>query len=246
MSNEREFAAKIEELRTLAASQGNVVTREQVEELFEELGMSSDSLGPVYDYLKAKKIGIDEAVNLDNYLTDDDKNYLEMYLEELRELPEYSDGEKEAYYISALAGHQESCNRVIEIMLPDVVDMAKLYSAQGVSMEDLIGEGNVALTMGVTMLGALESGKEVPGALASMIMNAMEELVAEETEIKVSDNKVAGKVNKVADAARELAEAYGRKVTIDEIISETGMSRKSVVDAVNMTGNKIDDIEVEQ
>ena len=245
MNQEIEFAKKIDELRTLAKSQGNVVSKEQVENLFLQIGLKAEALGPVYEYLQTKKIGVGEPVNIDETLSEEDKSYLEVYLEELNDLNVYTDGEKEAYFISAMAGHKESQKRVIEIMLPDVVDMAKLYSDQGVTIEDLIGEGNVALSMGVTMLGALESGKEVPGALAQMIMNAMEDYIAEEADIKKGDGKIVNKVNKVADAAAFLAGELGRKVTVEELMQETGFSRKLILDAIRYSGSKIEDIETE-
>ena len=93
------------------------------------------------------------------------------------------------------------------------------------------------------MLGALESGKEVPGALTQIIMNSMEDFISEEADIKKSDNKIVSKVNKVADAAAELAESLGRAVTIDELKDETGFSRKLIEDAIKYSGSKIEDID---
>ena len=243
MNKELEFAKKIEEIKAIAKDQGNVISKEEVEEIFASIGMEGAQLEPVYEYLKTRKIGIGEPLKIEEMLSETDRNYLEIYLEELKDLNEYTDGEKEAYYISAMAGHKESQKRVIEIMLPDVVDMAKLYTDQGVTLEDLIGEGNVALAMGVTMLGALESGSEVPGALAQIIMNSMESFIEEESEIKESDNKLVNKVNKVAMAAAELSESLGRKVTISELADETGFSKKMIKDAIKFSGSKIEDIE---
>ena len=240
MNKEQQFQVKINELRALAKEQNMRVSTSQIEELFSEIGMPKELLGPVYDYLKAKNIAIDdEIIDTDAIMDEEDRNYLDLYLCELGELNEY----KEAFYISAMAGHKESQKRVIEVMLPQVIDIAKLYLNQGVSIEDLIGEGNVALTMGVGMLGALESASEVPEALASMIMNAMEQIIAVEDDTRSADKKVVDKVNKVADAASELAEALGRKVTVDELVAETGFSKKSIEDAVRFSGSKIEDIE---
>ncbi|MCI7558272.1 MAG: hypothetical protein MSS86_06530 [Lachnospiraceae bacterium] len=244
MNKEQQFQVKINELRALAKEQNMRVSTSQIEELFSEIGMPKELLGPVYDYLKAKNIAIDdEIIDTDAIMDEEDRNYLDLYLCELGELNEYTEGEKEAFYISAMAGHKESQKRVIEVMLPQVIDIAKLYLNQGVSIEDLIGEGNVALTMGVGMLGALESASEVPEALASMIMNAMEQIIAVEDDTRSADKKVVDKVNKVADAASELAEALGRKVTVDELVAETGFSKKSIEDAVRFSGSKIEDIE---
>ena len=243
MKDQQSFNKRIEELVRLGREQGGRVSKEQVEDACIELELPVNGLNAVYEYLKDKKIGIDRIPDEDEIISKEDRDYLKIYLEELNGLEEYSEGEKEAHYISAMAGHMESQTRVIEIMLPQVVDIARLYTDQGVPIEDLIGEGNVALSAGVTMLGALESGREVPGALASMIMNAMEELIAEERDIRRSDEKIVSKVNKVADAARELAGELGRKVTVEELVLETRMSEKTIRDAIRFSGKKIEDIE---
>ena len=243
MNQELEFAKKIEEIRETAALQGNVLSSKQVEEAFAQIGMSSEQLGPVYDYLKTKKIGIDEKIDPDEFLTEEEIDYVSMYTESLADLPELNDGEKRALYMAAMNGEAQAKKRLIEHMLSDVVDLAKLYTGQGVFIEDLIGEGNVALTLGVEMLGALEDPDEVPGMLAKLAMDAMEELISEEAGNKKADDKLVDKVNKVADAARELASDLGRKVTVEELVAEGKLSRKMIEDAIRISGKKIEDIE---
>ena len=75
------------------------------------------------------------------------------------------------------------------------------------------------------------------------IMDAMESLIEENAVQEKEDRKVAAKVNKVADRARELAEELHRKVTPEELVQETGMSLKSIQDAMRMSGFRIEDIE---
>lgn len=112
----------------------------------------------------------------------------------------------------------------------------------GVFLEDLIGEGNVALTLGVTMLSAFEHAAEAQGMLCRTIMNAMEEFIAENAEEAKKSRKMVERINKVADSANELAEELHRKVTVEELMKETGMSRRVIEDAVRMSGNKIEAI----
>ena len=239
MNQELEFAKTLEEVRTLAATQGNVISKEQLEEAFGSIGMSGQQLEPIYEYLKQKKIGIGEPVDLDEYLTGEDKDFLADYLEQINMLPKYSRGEKEACFLSAMAGDGTAKAKTIEILLPDIVDIAKLYTGQEVLLEDLIGEGNVALAMGVEMLGALERPDEVPGMLAKMAMDAMEELIRETEDDHKSDRKIADKVNEVSAEAEKLAESLNRKITIEELMEETGFSEKKIKDAIRMSGNKI-------
>jgi len=127
--------------------------------------------------------------------------------------------------------------------LPKVVEIAKLYAGQGVFVEDLIGEGNVALSMGVTMLGCLEKKEEAEGMLMKMVMDAMEDFISDSMEETQKDNKVLKKVNQVAEKARELSEELRRKVTVEELCTETGLSEKAVRDAMRLSGYTIEDIE---
>ena len=70
----------------------------------------------------------------------------------------------------------------------------------------------------------------------------------EETEIGRAeearkDRKIADKVNKVADAANALYEELRRKVTVEELMAESSFSRKTIEDAVRMSGDKIEAVD---
>ena len=240
MNKELAFAKKLEEIRALAKEQGNVLSVEQVEEAFAEIEIGKEQLEPVYAYLKTKNIGIGDPVDVEENLSSEDKNYLEGYMESLQELPKLSDGEKRAYAMAAMAGDANGKLNMINAFLPQVVDIAKLYSGQGALLEDLIGEGNVALATGVEMLGCLEEPDEVDGMLGKMIMDAMEDYIAENTEAKKVDMQIADKVNHISDLAKELAESLQRKITVEELAEETGIDAEEIRDAVKLSGNKIE------
>ncbi len=241
--SEVRFAQILGQVRKLAKEQGNCISEEQVQDAFAELSLSDDQLSLVYDYLKKHKVGIGEPVDLDDYLTDGEMDYLEAYRKEIMLFGEISEGEKEAMILSAMAGEKASQERLIRFFLPKVADVARLYAGQGVLLEDLIGEGNLALTLGVTMLGAFEHAKESEGALMQMVMDAMERHIQEAVEEADKDKKAAGKVNQVADKARELAGELHRKVTAAELSEETGMSERYIEDAMRRSGFAIEDLE---
>ena len=236
------FAKTLEQVRKKAKEQGNCILKEQVEEMFAPLAFGEEQMNMVYDYLHQRKIGVGEPVDLDAYLEPEERDYLDAYLEALQELPEVSDGEREAITLSAMAGDGDARNRLIQLYLPEVAEIAKLYAGQGVYLEDLIGEGNVAVTAGVTMLGALEHASEAQGMLGKMIMDAMEDYIAQNAEEVKKDQKILDKVNKVAKAADELYEELHRKVTVEEVMQESGLSRRAIEDAIRMSGDKIDSL----
>lgn len=245
MNQEKQFTNILQMLIDEAYANDNILTEERVRDAYALADLSEEQFAMIIDYLKKKHIGIDEPLKDEDYLEQEEIDYLKVYMEELELLPKYSDGEKQAYTLSAMAGDVEAQSKLIEAFLPDVAQIAKLYTGQGVLLEDLIGEGNVALTMGVSVLGAYENATEAQGGLTKLIMDGMEEYIAECVENTKQDEKILDKVNKVAEKANELSEELRRKVTVDELIQETGMSRKMIMDALKFSGNAIDTIETQ-
>ena len=248
MREEMIFAQTLEKICALAKEQGNVVSAAQVQEALETAGMQlgEEQLNLVYDYLKTKKIGIGEPVDPFDYLSEEEVDYLDSYLEELKNLPEVSAGEKEAITLSAMAGDLNAKQRLIEIFLPQVVEIAKLYAGQGAYLEDLIGEGNVSLMMAVEMLDCTENAKQAEGSIASMIMEAMETYITENADQKKAGDAMAVKANDVLEKAEEMAKELGRKVTVAELSEETGMSTEQIREAVRYTGDNIEYLDTKQ
>lgn len=201
MNKEVLFAQKLSEVRELAKDQGNVVSKEQVQEAFKELSFDEEQLQMVYDYLTKHKIGIDEPVDLDEYLSEEEIDYLKLYEDELAAMEPVTDGQREAVILSAMAGEAQAQHRLVELYLPQVIEISKLYTGQGVFIEDLVGEGNLALATGVTMLGCLEHAKEAEGMLMKMVMDAMEELIKEDLTAKDIVKKAIDKAK--ADAKKK-------------------------------------------
>ena len=242
MNEELKFAKTLEEICALAGQQGGVIREEQEKERMEGAGidLGESQLSLVYEYLKSRKIGIGEPADPFDYLTRDEIDYLEAYLKETEALADVSDGEKEAVALSAMAGDPDARRRLIEIFLPQVAQIARLYAGQGVYLEDLIGEGNVALTMAVEMLDCAENAQDAFGSIASAIMEAMETYIAENVSQKKTGDRLAQKANDVLDQARELAEELGRKVTVQELAEESGMTADQIREAVRITADHID------
>ena len=243
MTQEMDFAARLEKIKQLARNQGGMIQEKQVRDAFADMHFDEGQMKLVFDYLAGQKIGIGEPLNPEDYLSEEEIDWLDSYLESLTGLAELSDGEKEAVLLSAMAGDGDARRRLTEIYLPQVVDIARLYAGQGALLEDLIGEGNVALSMAVQMLETAGNASEAEGLIGSMIMEAMENHIAENTQQAQTGQKIADKVNRVADQARELAESLGRKVTLAELADETGMSLFELKEAVDLSGDAIEEID---
>jgi len=209
-NKEIKFATSLEAARDLAKSQGNVISSLQVKEIFASHDLSDEQYGLIYEYLKKNKIGLDEAVNLDDYLSNEEKEFLKDY-----------------HYLL-------STQYDTPFFIKEIIEIAKFYVGQGVALEDLIGEGNVAL--------AANPGVMDGDVLSGKIKAAMEGLIAETNRNRESDKQMVEIVNAIADDAKELAEAFGRKVTVIELADEGKYSVEEIIEAVSMAGDELRDI----
>ena len=217
MNKEVLFAQRLGEVRELAKKQGNVISKAQIAEAFTELDFQEEQLQMVYDYLTKHKIGVDEPVDPDEYLSDDEMDYLKVYEEELAAIEPVSDGQKEALLLSAMAGETDAQQKLVEIYLPQVMEISKLYTGQGVYIEDLVGEGNLALAQGVTMLGCMEHAKEAEGMLMKMVMDAMEELIQDDLHAKDIVKKAIDQAKKDEKKKKDMAIQNQEKGTNETI-----------------------------
>ena len=241
-SMQENFLLSLKEVMRIAGENRNVISSGELEQVFAGHGLTPQQMDAVRAYMADNGIGIDEQVSLEQRISQEEHNYLEEYraLIESIELP--SDGVLDAVRLSAMAGEKGAQNDLITYSLRTELDIARLYAGQGVLLEDLIGAGNEALTIGVTLLGPLEKPSEVDGFLAERVMDAMENLVSLAVDTKAAESRVEARVNLVADKAAELAEALGRPVTPSELAAEGDVSEEEIRDILRLSGNAIRDI----
>ena len=228
-----------------ARENGGRISRDEISEIFSGLSLDRSQLEQVEGYLKAHKIGVGTQAGDVDALPEVERDFLTSYMEMLDNIPELSDSVLEALKISAMAGEHSAQKELSEQMLRDVVDIARLYAGQGVSIEELIGAGNEALVTGVRLLGHLDSPQDVDGEIGRRIMDSMEDLIAAMLDDNAMDRKMEDMVNLVADKAHELAEELGRKVTPMELAGEGDVTAEQIMEAVRLTGGKIEDLDVQ-
>lgn len=236
-----EFTNSLTALKDYAALSGGFVTEDDINDAFP--GLTDEQYTLIKDYLNKNRIGIGAPLDADTFLTEDDNKYLDMYLEDLKGLDDTSDDMKRVLTMNVLQGDASSKEKLINAYLKNVVDIAKLYAGQGVLMADLIGEGNVALAICVDMLGCVDTPEDADALIVRHIMNAMEDFAAVESDAKESEKKALATVVKVTDKAREMNEELLRKVSVDELANECGISKKKILDAIRVSKDCLEYIE---
>ena len=247
---EKEFRSQLMESMKLARKQGMCLSEEQIHSFFPDIQQGSEQMGYLLEYYKNQKIGVGDRKEVEEYLSMEDRNYLEEYLNGISALESMEPEELKAVMLSAIAGDQDAKEVLLQQFLPKTAELAKLYAGQGVMLEDLIGEGNMALLEAAGQMECLDTDgdilEETEGFLGNYMMKAMERLINEELEKKNDDEEVLKKVNQVADAARELSEELRRKVSPEEICANyEAITMDDVEAAMQISANLIDTIEME-
>lgn len=244
MNEQQEFAKRIQELTELAEDQEMVIFEDQIFDIFPEAKNDEAKLNVLKEFLKEKRIGINEKIAFEELITEDEKNYLDIYLDELKEQTPLTKGEREAFLMQAMAGEEAAQGIIMQDTLKNVVEIAKLYAGQGVLLEDLIGEGNLALVGTVSMLDSCENANEAEGMLTGAIMDAMQDLIASTMDESEEAKKAINKINKISKAAKELSDTLNRDVTVAELAAEMNISQNQILKALKLTANKIEGIEI--
>lgn len=243
--NPEQFAQILDEIKYTARMAGGYIEESQIREAFGENELTSEQLLLIEGFLKESNIGIGQPLPDTEVLSSSEIDILEEYRNELSLIEPIGDGQKRALIMAAMNNDREAQKNLAGYYLPKVLEISKLYSGQGALLEDLIGEGNLAVMEGVSMLGAMESPDEADGMIAKLIMDSMEELISESFKTNEADEKIAAKVNKVSEEAHKLALEIGRAVTVEELVENTSLSKKAVMEAIELSANKIEDIEIE-
>ena len=239
MEGRAEFLNKLSGLVAVAKGQGNQITIDEVKSYFLEIGLTEEQLELVFDYLLAQKVVVKgyikmtEAAEETVTYTEEEEAYLKEYTNDLQAFKKAADGEQEVLFQKLLGGESSAKNRLTEIYLTEVVEIAKEMYHPEIFLGDLIQEGNVGLILGLDMVVDGETAHET---VINQIRQCMQMLIEEHTEVKNRDKKMVEKVIMLDESIKSLTEELGRKVTIDELAVYMGMTEDEIEDILHLMG----------
>ncbi len=111
----------------------------------------------------------------------EEEGHLGLYLQELSELPVYEGDALRVLKMNMLAGRNDARRTLTEHYMHNVVEIARLYTFQGVKFSELISEGNMGLW---NFMKSVPSGTDLE-ALDQLVTEAvMESMEAYVTAFK--------------------------------------------------------------
>ena len=164
---------------------------------------------------------------------------LQIYLNEIGQIPLLSEEEEKILGEKSAAGDAEARQRLAESNLRLVVSLAKHYTGRGVAIMDLIQEGNMGLMHAAEKYDHTKENRFSTYA-AWWIKEAMQRAIDQQSrEIRVPVH-VAENMKRVQKAARDLQQSLGRDATTAEIAQKLGdKTEEEVKDIISYLQNPV-------
>jgi RNA polymerase primary sigma factor len=147
---------------------------------------------------------------------------LRLYLREISRIPLLSAASEAHLAELAEQGDRDARNHLIEANLRLVVSIAKKYVGQGLSLEDLIGEGNIGLIRAVTKFD-FRKGFRFSTYATWWIKQAITRAILEGTRVVRLPVYIMEEVMRVKRTTRQLYQELGREPTPESIAERLGM-----------------------
>ena len=171
-------------------------------------------------------------------ITNREQGALDKYLADIAKEPMISPDEEVELAQKIKMGDQIALDRLVRANLRFVVSVAKQYQNQGLSLADLINEGNVGLIKAAQRFDETKGFKFISYAVW-WIRQAILQAVAEQSRmVRLPLNQV-GFISRVKKTASYLEQLYQRKPTIKEIADELDMPEEKIETALKVNAKEI-------
>ncbi len=166
-------------------------------------------------------------LKITNTITTRESLALDKYLNDIGKIPILSAEEEAKLAYRIRQGDQEALEKLTRANLRFVVSVAKQYQNQGLSLGDLINEGNVGLMKAARRFDETKGFKFISYAVWWIRQSILQAIVEHSRIVRLPLNKL-GSYNKVNDAFLSFVQEFERDPTNDELAELLDMTPKEV------------------
>lgn len=149
-------------------------------------------------------------------ITNRESQSLEKYLQEIGKVDLLTPDDEVDLAQRIKQGDQAALERLTKANLRFVVSVAKQYQNQGLSLSDLINEGNLGLIKAAQRFDETRGFKFISYAVWWIRQSILQALAEQSRIVRLPLNKV-GSLNKINKAFSELEQAFEREPTAEEL-----------------------------
>ncbi|HXV90848.1 MAG TPA: RNA polymerase sigma factor RpoD/SigA [Gemmatimonadales bacterium] len=163
-----------------------------------------------------------------------DEGSLDQYLREISQYPLITRDDEVALAQGIRRGEAEALDKLVRSNLRFVVSVAKKYQNQGVSLSDLINEGNLGLIRAAHKFDETKGIKFISYAVWWIRQAILQALAEQSRIVRVPLNR-AGALHRIGKRSSALLQELGREPTVEEIAEGMDISEEEVAKTLSIS-----------
>ena len=171
-------------------------------------------------------------------ITNRESAALEKYLQEISKETMISAEEEVELAQRIKKGDQKALERLTKANLRFVVSVAKQYQNQGLSLPDLINEGNLGLLKAAERFDETRGFKFISYAVWWIRQSILQAISEQSRIVRLPLNQV-GSVNKINREINRFEQLNERRPSIDEIAEKVDLPQEKIDEAMSINGHQI-------
>ncbi len=177
-------------------------------------------------------------VKISKQYTNRESQSLDKYLQEIGKVELLSPQEEIDLARRIKKGDQKALEKLTKANLRFVVSVAKQYQNQGLSLGDLINEGNLGLIKAAKRFDETRGFKFISYAVWWIRQSILQALAEQSRIVRLPLNRV-GALNKIGKAFSTLEQEFEREPSASELAEELDMSLFEVSDTLKISGRHL-------
>lgn len=168
----------------------------------------------------------------------DEDRSLDLYLREIGETPLINAQEEVRLARKIKQGDKRALEKLTKANLRFVVSVAKQYQNQGLSLADLINEGNIGLIKAAKRFDETRGFKFISYAVWWIRQAILQALAEQSRIVRLPLNRV-GTLHKIGKASSRLEQGLGRLPSPNEIAKELELTENEVADTLKISNTHL-------
>lgn len=177
-------------------------------------------------------------MKISKQFTNRDSHSLDKYLQEISKVELLTSEQEIDYSIRIKKGDQVALEKLVKANLRFVVSVAKQYQNQGLTLGDLINEGNLGLIKAAKRFDETRGFKFISYAVWWIRQSILQALAEQSRIVRLPLNRV-GAMNRIGRAYSSLEQEYEREPSPDEIAKELEMDFEEVSETLRMSNKHV-------
>jgi RNA polymerase primary sigma factor len=177
-------------------------------------------------------------LKISKQITNRESQSLDKYLQEIGKVDLLTPDEEVELAKRIKEGDQIALEKLTKANLRFVVSVAKQYQNQGLSLGDLINEGNLGLIKAAQRFDETRGFKFISYAVWWIRQSILQALAEQSRIVRLPLNRV-GSLNKISKTFSELEQKYEREPSAEELAEVLDVTTAEVVDTMKISGRHV-------